>query len=61
MSQDPNPPRITRSDIDCWLCKLERDILSSMNGPPGELKARLALILNRVEGLRDKLGVKRRP
>jgi hypothetical protein len=54
------PPKITRRDIDCWLCKVERDILSSMNGPPGELKARLALILRRVEGWRDKLGVKGR-
>jgi hypothetical protein len=55
---DPKPPKITRRDIDCWLCKLERDILSAMNGPPGELKARLALTLNRVQGWREKLGVK---
>ena len=25
-------PRITRRDIDCRLCKLERDILSTING-----------------------------
>ena len=57
---DPKPPKITRRDIDCWLCKLERDILSSMNGPPGELKARLALMLNRVGSLRERLGVSRK-
>ena len=57
MPPHPNPPKITRSDIDCWLCKLERDILSTMNGPTGELKARLALMLRRVQGLREKLGV----
>jgi hypothetical protein len=54
------PSKITRTDIDCWLCRLEKDILSSMNGPPGELKARLALLLRRVEGWREKLGVTRR-
>ena len=51
--------KITRRDIDCWLCKLERDILSCMNGPPGELKARLALVIRRVQSWREKLGVKR--
>jgi hypothetical protein len=53
------PPKITRTDIDCWLCRLEKDILSSINGPPGELKARLALVIRRIQSWREKLGVKR--
>jgi len=55
---DPRPPKITRRDVDGWLFKIEHDIKSTLKGPAGELRARLALLLSRVQGWREKLGVK---
>ena len=39
---------------------IEWHIKSTIKGPPGELKARLALLLRKIQGWREKLGVTRR-
>ena len=57
---DHKPLKITRREVDSWLFKIEHDIRSTLKGPAGELRARLALMLSRVQGWREKLGVKNR-
>jgi hypothetical protein len=49
--------KITRRDVDSWLAQIEHQIQSIMNGPAGELRARLALLQKRISMWRETLGV----
>lgn len=57
-SGDMAPERITRRVVDSWLLELLHMIRSIVNGPAGDLKARLALVERKIEGWRERLGIR---
>ena len=54
------PGKVTRRDVDGWLSQIHREITSVLNGPTGELRARLVLLQRRVARWREQLQLSRR-
>ena len=52
---------VTRREVDRWLAEVAHQIRSVLNGPAGEIKARLALIERKIARWRERLGSPRRP
>jgi hypothetical protein len=60
MAAEDSPPRVTRREVDRWLCLLQAEVAAILRGPAGELRARLVLIERRIARWRERLGVQDR-